>query len=238
MLIAVCDDNKEDRMQTCSMLEASLRNQQIDGKVLAYDGANQLLSALEHKNPGFDILFLDICMEDMDGMRCARLIRQQDELVKIVFLTSSTDYVYAGYEVNASGYLVKPVAGQTLASLLEKTVRQLADAAKKTIALTSGGVVKRIPFQKILYLESKKNKVEVVLASTGENVAVYTTLDAFEQLHPSALWIRPHKSYLVNFQHVEQFDGSQFTLTNGAVIPVSRAYKEKAKEAFFALLYN
>lgn len=238
MLIAVCDDNKEDRMQACRMLESSLRNKHIDGKILAYDGANQLLSAIENKNPGFDILFMDIFMGDMDGMRCAKLIRQHDHFVKIVFLTNSTDYVYAGYEVNASGYLVKPVTEQVLAAFLEKTINQLEDVAKKTIALTSGGVVRRIPLQKVLYLESKKNKVEVVLARTGEIVAVYTTLDAFEQLHPSNLWIRPHKSFLVNFQHIEQFDGSQFTLTNGAVIPVSRAYKEKAKEAFFALLYN
>ena len=68
--------------------------------------------AIESKKIIFDILFMDIIMDDMNGMTCARMIRQQDKLVNIVFLTSSTDYVYEGYEVNAAAYLLKPLDGQ------------------------------------------------------------------------------------------------------------------------------
>ncbi|MEN6412389.1 MAG: LytTR family DNA-binding domain-containing protein [Veillonellales bacterium] len=236
LLIAVCDDNKADRTQICKTIESHLQNQHISSKILAYDSAEKLISVVENKSPGFDIIFLDIVMGDMNGMTCARLIRQQDNRVRIVFLTSSTEYVYEGYEVNAAGYLVKPINEPKIIAFLEKTIAQLEDAAKESIMITSGGVTKRIPMQNILYLESQKNKVEIVLAPAGERVAIYTTLDGFEQCYLSKMWIRPHKSFLVNFQHIEQYTGDKFVLSDSTVIPVSRTYKNKAKESFFAWL--
>lgn len=90
-------------------MKSYLHNQGIKAKLFAYDNPDKLNSVIESKALRFDIIFLDIIMGDMNGMTCARIIRQQDTLVKIIFLTSSTDYVYEGYEVNATGYLVKPI---------------------------------------------------------------------------------------------------------------------------------
>ena len=238
LIIAVCDDNHSDRAQIGKAIETYLQNQRIDGKVFAYDSAEKLNSVLESKRLTFDIVFLDIIMSDMDGMTCARLIRQQDKLVKIVFLTTSTDYVYEGYEVNATAYLVKPIRANQLAAILDKTIDQIEDVAKESIAITSGGVTRRILFKDILYLESQKNRVLIVLAPTGERLAVYTTLDGFEQLHQSKMWIRSHQSYIVNFLYIEQYASDKFVLREGTVIPISRIYKEKAREYFFSLLHN
>lgn len=214
-----------------------MQNRGIAGKVLGYDSAEKLNSVLESKRLKFDIVFLDIIMSDMDGMTCARLIRRQDKLARIVFLTSSTDYVYEGYEVNATAYLVKPINADKLAVVLDKACDQIEDAAKDSIAITSGGATQRIPLKDILYLESEKNKVMIVLA-TGKRLAVYTTLDGFERSHQSKMWIRCHKSYLVNFLYIEQYAGDKFVLRDGTVIPISRVYKDKAKAGFFTLLHT
>ena len=72
-------------------------------------------------------------MDDMNGMTCVRIIRKQDKLVNIIFLTSSTDYVYEGYEVNATGYLVKPIKIDQLARVMERAIAQNENAEKKSI---------------------------------------------------------------------------------------------------------
>jgi two-component system, LytTR family, response regulator LytT len=237
IIIAVCDDDCNDRTHICKAVEAYLQNQGIVGKVFSYNSAEKLNSVLESKRLKFDIVFLDIIMSDMDGMTCARLIRQQDKLVRIVFLTSSTDYVYEGYAVNATAYLVKPIDADKLAVALDKTFDQIEDTAKESIAITSGGATKRILLKDILYVESEKNRVIIVLAQGGR-LAVYTTLDGFEQSHSSKMWIRSHKSYIVNFLYVEQYASDKFALRDGTVIPISRVYKDKARECFFTLLHN
>lgn len=238
LIIAVCDDNHSDRTQICNRLETYLQNQHINGKVFAYDSAEKLNSAIESKKLSFDIIFLDIVMEYMDGMTCARYIRQQDKLVNIVFLTSSTDYAYEGYEVNATAYLLKPINAQKLIAVLDKTIAQIEDVAKESIFITKGAVTRRILIKDILYMESQKNRVEIILAQTGERLAVYITLDEFERLHQSKMWIRHHKSYIVNFLYIKQYASDKFVLRDGTIIPISRIYKDKVKECFFTLLHN
>ncbi len=236
-VIAVCDDDGADRTDICKALETYLQTRGVDGKVFGYDSAEKLYSALESKKLKFDIILLDILMGDMDGMTCARLIRRQDKLARIVFLTSSPDYVYDGYEVNATAYLLKPLGADKLAAVLDKTIAQAEDVARESIAITSGGAIQRIPIKDILYVESMKNKVIIALVQ-GERLNVYTSLDGFEQAHRSPMWIRAHKSYVVNFLYIEQYASDRFVLRDGTVIPISRVYKDKARECFFTLLHN
>ncbi len=239
LIIAVCDDNPAEGNQLAVAIEAYLQNRGRGGKIFNYDSAERLNSVLESNKLQFDIIFLDIVMNGMDGMTCARWIRQQNQAVKLVFLTGSTDYVYEGYEVNAAAYLVKPINGAKLTAALDKTIAQInEEAMKESIVITSGGVTQRIRTEDILYMESNKNKVEITLARTGEKMAVYTTLDEFALLHPSPMWIRSHKSYIVNFLYIEQYASNKFVLGTDVVIPISRFYKDKARDSFFSLLHN
>jgi DNA-binding LytR/AlgR family response regulator len=238
LLIAVCDDQESERNKICTAIETYLCERKISAKLLEFDCAEQLISATEGNKIKFDLIFLDIVMADMDGLNCARLIRQQDTLVNIIFLTCSTDHVCEGYEVNATAYLVKPINEGKLQAALVKAIMQVADHSHTSIVITSGGVTQRISVKQILYLESQKNRVEIAIAQTGEKLTVYTTLDRFEQLHPSAMWIRVHKSFIVNFLYVEQYTSDKFILGNGTVIPISRFYKEQARESFFKLLHS
>ncbi len=238
LTIAICDDDAADRAKLQDMLKHFLDRRGINAKLFTYDNPDKLHLAVESRAPRFDIIFLDIIMGDTNGMAYARLLRRQDTRVKIIFLTSSTDYVYEGYEVNAAGYLVKPVKNDQVAKVMDKAIEQIADAGKDSLYVTSRGVTQRIPASDILYVESDNNKVNVVLAKTGAKIAVYTKLDAFEQTQPSKIFIRSHKSYLVNFLHIEKYAHDTFILTDGTVIPISRAYKDKVKQDFYTLLHS
>ena len=236
LIIAICDDNAADRIKLYETIESYLCKQGVNANIFAYDNPYKLNSAIESKTICFDIIFLDIIMDDMNGMTCARIIRKQDKLVNIIFLTSSTDYVYEGYEVNATGYLVKPIKIDQLAKVMKRAIAQNENAEKESICITYRGVTQKILTKDILYLESENNKVNIVLAKTAEKITVYTKLDEFEQTQQLNTFIRSHKSYLVNFLYIEKYANDKFVLTTGTVIPISRTNKEKAREVFYKLL--
>lgn len=238
LIIAICDDNAADRIKLYETIESYLCRQGINAKFFAYDNPDKLNSVIESKTICFDIIFLDIIMDDMNGMTCARIIRKQDKLVNIIFLTSSTDYVYEGYEVNATGYLVKPIKIHQLAKVMEKAIAQIENADKASVCITYRGVTQKIPTKDILYLESENNKVNIVLAKTAEKITVYTKLDEFEQTQQLKTFIRSHKSYLVNFLYIEKYANDKFVLTDGTTIPISRTNKDKARESFYTLLHS
>ncbi len=236
LLIAVCDDQEPERNKICTAIETYLREQKISAKLLEFDCAEQLMAATEGNRIKFDLIFLDIVMADLDGLNCARLIRQQDQLVNIIFLTCSTDHVCEGYEVNATAYLVKPINAGKLQAALAKAIAQVAEWSQDSFIITCGGVAHRVLTKDVRYLESHKNRIEIVMAQTGERLVAYTSLDSFTKLHASPLWIRAHKSFLVNFLYIEQVASDKFILNTGTIIPISRFYKDQARETFFKLL--
>lgn len=236
LLIAVCDDQESERNKICTAIETYLREQRISAKLLEFHCAEQLVAAIESNKVKFDLIFLDIVMVDMDGLNCARLIRQQDKLVNIIFFTCSTDHICEGYEVNATAYLVKPINESKLRAALTKAIAQVAEWSQDSFIITCGGVTQRILTKDVRYLESHKNRLEIVMAQTGERLVAYTSLDSFTKLHASPLWIRAHKSFLVNFLYIEQVASDKFILNTGTIIPISRFYKDQARETFFKLL--
>lgn len=236
LIIAICDDNAADRRKLHETIKNYLGQQGIKAKFFAYDNPDKLNSVIESNMMRFDIIFLDIIMGDMNGMTCARIIRQHDKLVNIIFLTNSTDYVYEGYEVNATGYLVKPIDIRQFAKIIGRAIEQIKNVNKASIYITCRGVTQRIPTNDILYLESENNKVNIVLAKTEEKVSVYTKLDEFDEILLSNSFIRSHKSFLVNFLYIEKYENDRFELNDGTVIPISRKNKDKVKESFYTLL--
>ena len=236
LIIAICDDNAADRTKLLETLRNYFDQQGMKVKVFAYDNPDKLALVIESNAMRFDIIFLDIIMGDTNGMTCARIIRQYDKLAKIIFLTNSTDYVFEGYEVNATGYLVKPINTQQFAKVMETAITQIEELNKSCIHITSRGATYRILTNDILYLESDNNKVNIVLAKQAEKISVYTKLDEFEQTQLPKTFIRSHKSFLVNFLYIEKYENDQFVLNNGTIIPISRTYKDKARESFYTLL--
>ena len=139
LLIAICDDNEDDRQSLYHTLENFLNTKGIQARLFPYDSPNKLNSLIENKSFRFDIIFLDIIMGDMNGMECARFIRQQDKLVKIIFLTNSTDYVFEGYDVKATGYLIKPIKTDQLNKVLNQAITEISDI-EKTVFISPTGV--------------------------------------------------------------------------------------------------
>ena len=104
--IAICDDEKEFVLHLTELLKryAGESGEEIRISVY-YDG----LELIEKYDTTIDLIFLDIQMKLVDGLHTAGRIRQMDEKVGIIFLTTLTQYGLEGYKYRADNYIIKPM---------------------------------------------------------------------------------------------------------------------------------
>lgn len=114
--IAVCDDEV---IECCSMakrIKEILEEMKVPCIIRQFQSGGELLQAVE----SFDIVFLDIIMQDLDGMKTAQFLRKQAFDKMLIFISSSREYVFEAYDVEAFQYLVKPVGDRKLKSVLQR----------------------------------------------------------------------------------------------------------------------
>lgn len=176
-----------------------------------------------------DILFLDIEMKNLDGMKTAEEIRKRDDGCVIVFVTHMAQYAVAGYGVRALDFVVKPMTYETFAYKFRRAVEAASKRAKDTIVVSSHGGKRRLFVSDIDYVEVVNHRLIYHLGA--ERVEVWSSMkSAREQLEKYG-FAPCSASFLVNMRKVRSFAGGDVVVGDG-VIKISR----KKKEEFLKLL--
>lgn len=104
--------------------------------ISVFDDGEQIV---EKYTPIYDILFLDIEMQHMDGMAAARRIRERDDSVVIVFITAAPQYAINGYEVQALSYLLKPVPYFAFRQELKRSIDMVHRRGSESLLIEASG---------------------------------------------------------------------------------------------------
>lgn len=120
--IAICDDQDIFQGTIKNKLNLLLKKECIKAQIDCYDSGDKLIKFLKENKGIYDILFLDILMSDINGLDVAKEIRTFDNRMQIIFLTSSSDYILQGYDVEALGYLIKGQEDKKLEEVLLKAI--------------------------------------------------------------------------------------------------------------------
>lgn len=147
--IAVCDDAVLDCCNIAGRVKAILEKMEVPCTIRQFHQGRELLQTVEN----FDIIFLDIMMSGIDGMETAQLLRDTAYDKILIFISSSREYVFEAYDVEAFQYLVKPVSEQKLNSVLKRAMGKLEQDSSEFIIVTKERQSRKLLLRDIWYFE-------------------------------------------------------------------------------------
>lgn len=228
--LAVCDDER----RMCAYLRDSavdcFAKNDIDASVKEFHDGDSLVHAYENEQEDFDIVFLDIKMKNMNGISAAKEIRRLGARALIVFITSSAEYVFRGYEVKAFRYILKNELATSFERILRECIAELRSDGGPVFSFSSGRDSYSLPLSDILYFESERRVVTV--HTKGGSYPFYEKLSDIEAQLSGTDFARCHQSFLVNAACIKNISGLTLTLTDSTTLPISKSKLKSTKEAF------
>lgn len=235
MKIAVCDDEIHFIEAVCSLLEEWAKEQGIKLKLYRFTNGDDLIDS--HQTECMDLIVLDVLMPLLNGIDTARELRNMDQTVPIVFLTSSREFAVDSYEVKALNYLIKPIDRANLFLTLDDFWRNY-NAAKVCFTARTADGFSRIVISDVDYLEAQ-NKQVLLHLSNGRIIAIRELFSKCVKIFsPENGFFCCHRSYIVNLSNVERFTKTEVTTVYNAFIPISRNSYTAFKETYFNHMFG
>ena len=206
------------------------------------ESVDEATIAIEKFNP--ELVFLDIQMPHKNGFELIKEIKAIN--FEVIFTTAHSEFAIDAIKCSALDYLLKPINYIDLLETVKKYESKINTASQndKLMLLienldTGNSELKKIAFptekgfelmktNSILYCEADSNYCHIVCLD-GKKITISKTLKYVEELLPTKIFQRIHKSYLVNLNYISRFDKTNellVELTNGKILPVSVRQKE------------
>ena len=226
--IALIDDDDADARVTASMIDRYFDGDASRYAVTRFADGDSLLRDFK---ASFDLMFLDVEMPGTDGVTVARRLRVVDDQTVLVFTTKMAQYAVEGYDVDAIGYLLKPLNYYAFAIKMRKAEDIVARRRSVTVPLTVGSETVFVPSADIRYVEVLDH---ALLYHTGEGIRkVWASLkDAAETLEPVG-FVPVSRYCLVNLEWVRAVHGDDVDV-DGERVRVSRSRRKSLMQALAA----
>ncbi|SCH83091.1 LytR/AlgR family response regulator transcription factor [Romboutsia sp. 1001713B170207_170306_H8] len=229
--IAICEDEKETQILLESNLNNILKHTNKEYEIKKYSSGEELLeSELNH----IDILLLDIQMGQINDMDTARKIREIDDNMEIIFITSLIDYVQEGYEVRAYRYLLKPIELEELKKHILTCIREIEKNKNQYILIKNKSNTYKIYSNEITYIEVQKK--DMLIHTINKDFNARYSLEKIEKDLNVEEFVRCHKSFIINLNHVENIKSNVAILDSGEEVPISRYRHKDIKEKFLKFI--
>ncbi len=237
MKLAICDDEKRIR----DMIGEAVREVSEKIEIECFPDAEGILK------PEFDadILFLDIQMPGIDGMKAARLLRKGGKKMVLVFETALEEQVFRAFDVGAFHYIVKPFGKTQVKEVIKKAIEQAEEQnyiekiiskmeendMTRSITVKSSGTNTRVLLSEIIYAEIFDRQI-ILHRNDHDDIEYYGRISDLESIAGKDFF-RTHRAYLINLSYVKSYDSKEVHLPD-AVIPVARGKYQELVKAFLS----
>lgn len=221
--IAICDDEDIFIQELKIHLNRYAAETDRDFCYFVYHDGSEFL---KRYNAEYDLIFMDIRMERLNGLKTAEAIRQTDSSVGLIFLTSFREYVWKGYEYRAVNYMLKPVSYPVLQRELDRYFARYRNDKEPYLVFSNDSGRYKVLYKDICHAETCRRNV--LLHFDGGRQVIYKNMKEVSGLlcqHPQ--FAQCHRSFIVNLSYIRSVEGLELLLTTGERIPVSQPKRKK-----------
>ncbi len=224
--IAICDDEQNQIEYITSIVASWSTHEGHNCEICTFASAEAFLFEYE-KDKAYDILLLDVEMNNMNGIELAKRIRKDNNRAEIIFITSHFEFVGEGYDVDALHYLIKPISADKLTQVLTKAAEKLSVEPPSVVIFCEGRTVKLYETD-ILYVESFLHYI--VIYTKDKEYKIKENISVFEN-KVSDDFYRIHRSYLVSLKHITRISRTSVNI-GSTELPLSRGKYDDINRAF------
>lgn len=223
--IGICDDEQSFIVHLTKLLHQYSDETGEEIKITTYlDG----IELIEKYDTSLDLIFLDIQMKMVDGLRAAERVRQMDTKVGIVFLTTLTQHSLEGYKYQAINYIIKPIKYVRLKSEMDKFLKSYRKEDSPFLVVINDTGKYKMFLNTLRYVETFNRNL--LFHTEQENILCYQSMkEAEQELQPRG-FARCHTSYIINLFFVKGVKKLEVELITGEVIPISQPKRKEFME--------
>ena len=236
LTIGVCDDQPEQVRNLLRLLNDPVACNG-DCRVIASVSPVEFLKRLETEKP--DLVFLDVNMDELDGIKLGEAIRARHPDAMVVYVTAFGQYALDAFRVRAFHYLLKPLEREAFSALMREARARLQredSVSDQYFTVQVKGETARFAQGEILYFEKVGHCV--VVHALDREMSYYGKIHSLmDKLNPDR-FVQCHQGYVVNLDMVRAFRDKTLKLEGGAEVPVSRSCVDQVKSVLVRRLFD
>ncbi len=236
MQVIICDDE----ISTCAEMEQILREFAFKNSIkleteVFYDGNTLKQYLIRETVPA--ILFLDIELPGANGVEIGKYIREElrNSEMFLVYISSKKEYALELFQNQPFDFLVKPIKKEKLWHVMEKMFH-IIGKNECNFTYKNQGNTYRIMYKDILYFQSDGRKINIV--KENEIQSFYGKLSEVEKECPEGLFLRIHKSCLINLHYAKKINYREIKMVNGDVLDISRSNRVEVRRKLMESMTN
>lgn len=224
MNIAIVEDDNTAATVISGFIDRYSKENSVELYAKRYETADKFLEDTESR---YSVVLFDVKMPGTSGMDAAFEFRKRDKTASVLFITSMTQMAQKGYEVDAVGYLIKPVGYYDFSLKLKKAIEVYTFNEKRNVTITIPGGLCRISMNKLIYVEIANHRLRYHLVD--DVIEMSGALSHAEEELSSYGMLRCNNCYLVNPEFIRSVKGNDLWIGN-EVLRISRPKRQKFLE--------
>lgn len=218
----------DDDQISCKILEGYVAKSSSLNLVGTFNDSVEARNVIT-KRQDIDLIILDIKMPEMDGFD---FIMSLDNPPNIILVTSAEEYALKAFDFNVIDFLLKPISYGRFCKAIDKTIRyysrkETSGTGDEEIFIKKSSSLVKLKLKDIVFIEALENYV--TLNTSDDRFTIHFTMKAIENQLPSGVFIRVHRSYIINKSMIQSIKENTLDLLVGDTvksIPVGKSFRD------------
>lgn len=227
--IAVIDDLPADRVCVRGMLERYFSDGDWEIHIAEFGSAEDFLQ--NYRKGAYQIVYLDICMDEISGIELSQRLRTGDMDIEIIFMSSTTDQMINAFPAKPSGYLCKPYTYEQFMQATELALRSFRQEVRSYVVKRSRTEI-TVPLSEIVSAVADKHTTDLTLISGAVHKCMKPYAEVSADLLKEPCFIECNRGVLINMDYVLMTKEmtNQVTMQGGMIFPIRVRDRRKIGE--------